>query len=126
MHDLDLRPFGLNAASRWNLGLSLTTQSGDRCLTGSWVFARDILVCSLSGYDSQFGTDTSSQDKLVLGRVVEILIPETSSSMSSTALVTLEIFALGAVIHPDFDLPVLSRPSTAPSHVIVDAKVSLL
>ncbi|KAJ7302618.1 hypothetical protein DFH08DRAFT_641770, partial [Mycena albidolilacea] len=78
----------------WRCALSVTSQSGDVCSEGSWVFARN------------------SENEPLVGRVLEILMQD-SNAQVPTGIVTLEHFLVSEELHPDFDMPVLCRPSDA-------------
>ncbi|KAJ7729682.1 hypothetical protein DFH07DRAFT_994762, partial [Mycena maculata] len=85
--------------SMWREGYNLTTQTGDKVMVDSWVVALD------------------STGKSVLGRISELLIGDKS-------LVTLEQFMRTRERHPDYDWPVLRRP-TGPE-IVADAVQSFL
>ena len=44
---------------------------------------------------------------IIIGRIFEILVPESLRSVDG--VVTIEIFNVGNVLHPDFDMPVLCK-----------------
>ncbi|KAF9025926.1 hypothetical protein BDZ89DRAFT_885777, partial [Hymenopellis radicata] len=93
--DTSIRVQGISHEAGWKHGVALTAQSGDACKVGSWVFAQGV------------GTEP------LVGRIAEILVTATSPSKASSGLVTLDIFHLGHTLHPDFDLPILTRSSEA-------------
>ncbi|KAJ7199798.1 hypothetical protein GGX14DRAFT_372817 [Mycena pura] len=76
------------ASSTWRLGHSLITGSGDRVSTGAWVVA-------LHG------------DQNIFGRIAELL------HGGARGLVTLEQFTYSQERHPDFNWPILRRPTGA-------------
>ncbi|KAK0219574.1 hypothetical protein EDD85DRAFT_924070 [Armillaria nabsnona] len=76
--------------SHWHLAKSVTAQSGDRCITGSW-----IVGCSKNG-------------DMIFGRILELLYAvDLSDEMSQTKLVSVDEFVLGERLHPDLQCPVL-------------------
>lgn len=50
-----------------------------------------------------------------------------AASTAARGLVTLELFNLGEAPHPDFDLPIVRRPSALDTlrYVVVDASVHI-
>ncbi|KAJ7096589.1 hypothetical protein B0H15DRAFT_774168 [Mycena belliarum] len=81
---------GFNSV-RWRSAISVTAQSGDICRENSWVFARD--------------------SEITIGRICELLVPETRSEGIPSGVVTLERFSVLEVLHPDYGMPVLRRPA---------------
>jgi hypothetical protein len=59
--------------------------------------------------------------KIVIGRIFEILAPETPSP--DDGVVTVEIFELSTALHPDFDMPMLRRTLENCIYCTVHSKV---
>jgi hypothetical protein len=83
-------------------------QSGDECHLGSWVFLRQSTVHSVQG-------------DIVVGRISEIVVP--NAALSSNGAVTVEVFQVGDILHPDFDMPILKRSSVNSEYCTVNSKV---
>jgi hypothetical protein len=98
---------------------SVEAQSGDACGLRSWVVARH-LVRSLQRLDILLLICSDAQNTLVWGRISNIA--PTSSSASQENTISLDVFDVGARLHPKFDMPVLRKrtgaPVTIPSKVI--------
>ncbi|KAF8994931.1 hypothetical protein BDZ89DRAFT_1096970 [Hymenopellis radicata] len=101
--------------SLWRLGVSVTTSSGDQGNEGSWVVARNLTGA------------------LVIGRIAELLTRSEDSEGEFderlSDLATLEVFICGDTPHPDFEYPILRRPTgeeittqSAHSYVVVRAE----
>ncbi|KAJ7176872.1 hypothetical protein C8R46DRAFT_989066 [Mycena filopes] len=88
-------PEPLYAAVRWRKAVGVTAQSGDFCRERSWIFARN------------------EENAVVLGRIREVVIPETSPEGLPSGVITLDRFVVSEVLHPDFGMPVLQRPTDA-------------
>ncbi|KAJ3738322.1 hypothetical protein DFH05DRAFT_1454991 [Lentinula detonsa] len=82
---------------QWLVGESpkVTSITGDLCTVGSWVFATSV-ICS-------------SNDRIIIGRIAEILLQQGSSA--SSGIITIEQFDLGSEVHEDFHCPILHKPS---------------
>ncbi|KAJ7509389.1 hypothetical protein B0H11DRAFT_1901510 [Mycena galericulata] len=80
--------------------IGVTAQSGDFCRMNSWVFARD------------------SENQVVVGRICELLFPESRPQGVPLGLVTLDVFAVSEILHPDFGMPVLQKPADSNGHRI--------
>ncbi|KAJ6624719.1 hypothetical protein B0H10DRAFT_2162124 [Mycena sp. CBHHK59/15] len=94
----------------WRSGITVTAKSGDSCKKGSWVFARDINVSGLICFAIPF-VSSWLQDKVVIGRILEILVAERDDRQhTNSSIITLEEFILSERLHPDFDMPVVHRP----------------
>ncbi|THV06317.1 hypothetical protein K435DRAFT_645468 [Dendrothele bispora CBS 962.96] len=83
----------------WNNNKSVIAQSGDVCAEGSWV--------AVQREGGQFG----------IGRLVELLSPETDIEGDPDYVLTVELFELGENRHPEFDMPVLYRATSSTSSV---------
>ncbi|KAJ6548057.1 hypothetical protein B0H10DRAFT_1969369 [Mycena sp. CBHHK59/15] len=66
------------ASVRWSSAIRVTAQSGDFCRKGSWVFVRD----------------SEAENSVVLGRIHELLVPESCPSGVPNGLVILDRFAV--------------------------------
>ena len=86
----------LKSSTDWRSGVYAVSQSGDECHLGSWVFLRQSTVHSVQG-------------DIVVGRISEIVVP--NAALSSNGAVTVEVFQVGDILHPDFDMPILKRSS---------------
>ncbi|KAJ6612631.1 hypothetical protein B0H10DRAFT_2279214 [Mycena sp. CBHHK59/15] len=82
------------ASVRWSSAIRVTAQSGDFCRKGSWVFVRD----------------SEAENSVVVGRIRELLVPESCPSGVPNGLVILDRFAVSEALHPDFGMPVLQKP----------------
>jgi hypothetical protein len=60
----------------------------------------------------------------VIGRIFELIVPEIRSSSDVIVLATIEIFQLGSQRHPDFNMPILCRPTDGLKYVTFSVKVS--
>ncbi|KAJ7055231.1 hypothetical protein C8F01DRAFT_1063097 [Mycena amicta] len=78
------------AQTLWRRGQYVVAKSGDQVKTRTWVFARD------------------ANDKLIMGRVAEIIA---SVGSKGVAYITLERFLITESRHPTFDWPVIRRPN---------------
>ncbi|KAJ6608000.1 hypothetical protein B0H10DRAFT_1816685 [Mycena sp. CBHHK59/15] len=85
---------------RWHSAIGVTAQSWDFCREHSWIFARD------------------SENAVVVGRICELLAPETSSEGIPSGVITLDRFVVSEILHPDFGMPVLQKPADASLHTI--------
>ncbi|KAJ6615575.1 hypothetical protein B0H10DRAFT_2164804 [Mycena sp. CBHHK59/15] len=92
-----LTPLG---SVRWCSAIGVTAQSGDLCRVHSWIFAQD------------------NEKQVVVGRIWEILMPETCPEGVPTGLVTLDRFLVSEARHPDFGMPILQKPSDVNLHTI--------
>ncbi|KAJ6618968.1 hypothetical protein B0H10DRAFT_2371976 [Mycena sp. CBHHK59/15] len=92
-----LTPLG---SVRWCSAIGVTAQSGDLCRVHSWIFAQD------------------NEKQVVVGRIREILMPETCPEGVPTGLVTLDRFLVSEARHPDFGMPILQKPSDVNLHTI--------
>ncbi|KAK7437483.1 hypothetical protein VKT23_018555 [Stygiomarasmius scandens] len=92
----------------WNNNYSVIAQSGDTCVKGSWV--------AIKCRDEQFG----------IGRLDELLSPKTYSNEDPEFILTVELFVLEKERHPDFDMPVLSRPTRSSPKFITVAPEDIL
>ncbi|KAJ7613787.1 hypothetical protein DFH06DRAFT_1286378 [Mycena polygramma] len=81
---------------RWCSAISVTAQIGDVCRKGSWVFARDAEVSGHGWF---------------VGRIREIIVPESCPDGVPGGLVTLDRFLVSEALHPEFGMPVLGRSS---------------
>jgi hypothetical protein len=98
----------LKSSIDWRSGVYAVAQSGDECYLGSWVFLRQPTV-------------HSAQGDIVVGRISEIVVPD--AALSSNGAVTVEVFQVGDILHPDFDMPILKRSSVNSKHCTVNSKV---
>jgi hypothetical protein len=99
----------------WRCALSVTSQSGDVCSEGSWVFARNSKVqCRLSllHVTRTCAENIPLKNEPLVGRVLEILMQDSNAQVPA-GIVTLEHFLVSEELHPEFDMPVLCRPSDA-------------
>ena len=98
----------LKSSIDWRSGVYAVAQSGDECHLGSWVFLRQSTV-------------HSAQGDIVVGRISEIVVSDTAPS--SNGAVTVEVFQVGDILHPDFDMPILKRSSVNSEYCTVNSKV---
>ena len=98
----------LKSSTDWRSGVYAVAQSGDECHLGSWVFLRQLTVHSVQG-------------DIVVGRISEIVVP--NAALSSNGAVTVEVFQVGDILHPDFDMPILKRSSVNSEYCTVNSKV---
>ncbi|KAJ7906464.1 hypothetical protein B0H13DRAFT_1880530 [Mycena leptocephala] len=75
---------------------------------GSWVFARD------------------SENKVVVGRIRELLVPEKCPEGVPSGLVTLERFLVSEMLHPEFGMPALQRPADINLHGITVVATAIM
>jgi len=59
---------------------------------------------------------------MAIGRIKEILTPEGTNGVEG-GLVTIEVFKLGEHLHPEFDMPILTR-SLIEQYCTVKSQVS--
>ncbi|KAF8874151.1 hypothetical protein CPB84DRAFT_1690343 [Gymnopilus junonius] len=90
----------INTQVSWRKGVSVIAKSGDKCGIGSWIFY-------------QFLGTTS------IGRIAEIICPESELTSPESGLITVEVFSLSGEQHPDFDLPFLRQPQNAQKHQVI-------
>ncbi|KAJ6611032.1 hypothetical protein B0H10DRAFT_1810513 [Mycena sp. CBHHK59/15] len=93
---------------RWCSTIGVTAQSGDFCQKGSWVFARD------------------SENKVVVGRIRELLVPEKCPEGVPSGLVTLDRFLVSEMLHPEFGMPALQRPADINLHGITVVATAIM
>ncbi|KAJ7606159.1 hypothetical protein DFH06DRAFT_1107659 [Mycena polygramma] len=91
----------LNAV-RWCSAISVTAQIGDVCRKGSWVFARN----------------ADSEDMVIVGRIREIIVPESCPDGVPGGLVILDRFLVSEALHPEFGMPVLGRSIDVADHTV--------
>ncbi|KAJ7787250.1 hypothetical protein B0H14DRAFT_3580816 [Mycena olivaceomarginata] len=84
---------------RWRAAIGFTAQSGDFCGKNSWIFARD------------------SEGSVVVGRIREVIVPESCPNGVPSGLVTLDRFAVSEALHPEFGMPVLQKPIDPTLHL---------
>ncbi len=97
--------------SLWHNGISVTAQTGDRCVIGSWVFGRSL-----------------KDSELVMGRIIELLYcidPAENSTSALESVMTLDLFVFGEWPHPHLQCPVLLRPITDSQSVVLKATASV-
>ncbi|KAJ7034368.1 hypothetical protein C8F04DRAFT_1259875 [Mycena alexandri] len=82
-------------------GNGVTARSGDFCHQRSWIFARD------------------DKDTVVVGRVREVLMPESCPEGVPSGLITLKQFVVLEVLHPDFGMPVLQKSVDPNLHTVL-------
>ncbi|THU86209.1 hypothetical protein K435DRAFT_822219 [Dendrothele bispora CBS 962.96] len=82
-------------ATVWEENRSVIAQSGDICTKGSWIAVR------------------RSNSEFMIGRLAEILSPTITIDGDPDYILTVETFSLGENRHPDFDMPILRRPTAA-------------
>ncbi|THU77701.1 hypothetical protein K435DRAFT_701826 [Dendrothele bispora CBS 962.96] len=90
----------------WHDNQSVVAQSGDVCKKYSWV-----------------AVGKSNSDSFAIGRLVELLAPEDNIEEDPEYILTVENFILGNTRHPDFDMPVLHRPTIedrSPKYLTID------
>ncbi|KAK7449318.1 hypothetical protein VKT23_013461 [Stygiomarasmius scandens] len=80
----------------WNDNHSVIANSGDSCTKGSWVAVRN---------------PGDENGRIEIGRLVELLSPADNIDGDPDHILTVELFILGENRHPEFDMPVLQRPS---------------
>ncbi|KAJ6480443.1 hypothetical protein C8R45DRAFT_1054393 [Mycena sanguinolenta] len=88
------------ATVRWSSAVGVTAQSGDFCRRGSWIFAQD------------------SEKAVVVGRIRELLVPESRPDGVPSGIVTLEQFTVSEALHPEFGMPILLKPAEATRQTI--------
>ncbi|KAJ7221530.1 hypothetical protein GGX14DRAFT_559018 [Mycena pura] len=87
----------------WFKCKELTALSGDACTVCSWVFFR------------------STNESIVIGRLVEILSPAEELA-SSAAIAVIDCFEVAAARHAVYEMPVLLRPHTGQLYRAVKVK----
>ncbi|KAJ6629389.1 hypothetical protein B0H10DRAFT_2160501 [Mycena sp. CBHHK59/15] len=103
---------------RWRSAIGVTAQSGDFCREHSWIFARDSEVSSPDSVILTQETHALLENAVVVGRICELLAPETSSEGIPSGVITLDRFVVSEILHPDFGMPVLQKPADASLHTI--------
>ncbi|KAJ6456513.1 hypothetical protein C8R45DRAFT_1056469 [Mycena sanguinolenta] len=86
---------------RWSPAIGVTAHSGDFCRKGSWIFAQD------------------GEKAVVVGRIHELLVPESLPNGVPSGAVILERFTVSEALHPDFGMPVLLKPTDVAHQTIV-------
>ncbi|KAJ7827162.1 hypothetical protein B0H14DRAFT_3721679 [Mycena olivaceomarginata] len=84
---------------RWRAAIGFTAQSGDFCGKNSWIFARD------------------SEGSVVVGRIREVIVPESCPNGVPSGLVTLDRFVVSEALHLEFGMPVLQKPIDPTLHL---------
>jgi hypothetical protein len=90
---------------------------------GSWVFIRSSTVSPGLGITSLWEQSSlqDPQSNFIAGRITELLTPNTGPARDG-GLVTVEIFKIGQELHPQFEMPILTRSEPA-EFVTVNSKV---
>ena len=86
----------LKSSIDWWSGVYAVAQSGNECYLGSWVFLHRSTV-------------HSAQGDIVVGCISDIVVPD--AALSSNGAVTVKVFQVGDILHPDFEIPILKRSS---------------
>ena len=63
----------------------------------------------------------STKESVDVGRISELWVPE--GCRSSEGLVKVEVFELADALHPDFEMPVLRKPSEGSAFATVRSEV---
>lgn len=109
--------FGFRDTVQWRIGGQVIAQSGDQCVPGSWVFVHQSEVCIFYSITTQQLFIHSMCQAIVVGQIFEILLPD---KLASGGVVTVKVFELGNMLHPDFDMPVLWQTD---KYCTIDSKV---
>jgi hypothetical protein len=117
---LDIGSVGFSVDIKWRPGIHCIAQSGDKCRLGSWVF-----ICLPGVSPKSILREQSSlqhpQNDFVASRITELLTPDTGPTRDG-GLVTVEVFKVGQELHPQFEMPILTRSEPA-EFITVNSKV---
>jgi hypothetical protein len=105
----------------WFIGKEATARSSDRCFIGSWVF------CSSPNTVRQIGipesiqlTPCSFQQETLVGKIEELLA---ECDTNGLGIAVVNVFAVAATRHENFNAPYLIQRQPNPSFLIVQTKV---
>ena len=109
--------------SKWAPCQFVIARSGDKCFVGSWIFTTSSIHVSLIlFYSSVYFLKYIlylQEDKLITGRIIEILADEASQC----AVVAIDIFQILSSRHVTFGMPMLARSNDERSRIVIPSAV---